>query len=197
MFPDVNPPAKALLIAQLQKSSARPLIVIVRNNEAVDELLPVVQAYCELVGGCAPENIVSLPVRDVLPFQNLSPHPEIQEQRAIALVAHRDGRGFHRDRASCGCRVTGEAGGILFRLGAHPAPRRDAGNGNLLEHLNAVGYNSTDVVEMPGEYALRGGILDVYSPEADRPIRIELFGDEIESIRKFDPGNAAIVVSGG
>ncbi len=35
---------------------------------------------------------------------------------------------------------------------------------SLLEHLNAVGYNSTDVVEMPGEYALRGGILDVYSP---------------------------------
>ncbi len=57
----------------------------------------------------------------------------------------------------------------------------------MLEHLNSVGYNPTDVVEMPGEYALRGGILDVYSPEADRPIRIELFGDEIESIRKFDP----------
>src|SRR5439155_7895880 len=57
----------------------------------------------------------------------------------------------------------------------------------LLEHLNSVGYNSTDVVEMPGEYALRGGILDVYSPEADRPVRIEFFGDEVESIRKFDP----------
>src|SRR5207302_4827967 len=41
--------------------------------------------------------------------------------------------------------------------------------------------------EMPGDYALRGGILDVYSPEADRPVRIEFFGDEIESIRKFDP----------
>src|SRR5260370_3295682 len=42
---------------------------------------------------------------------------------------------------------------------------------------------------MPGEYALRGGILDVYSPEADRPVRIEFFGDEVESIRKFDPGS--------
>jgi transcription-repair coupling factor (superfamily II helicase) len=40
---------------------------------------------------------------------------------------------------------------------------------------------------MPGEYALRGGILDVYSPEADRPVRVEFFGDEVESIRKFDP----------
>ena len=58
---------------------------------------------------------------------------------------------------------------------------------SLLPHLNTVGYHSTDVVEMPGEYALRGGILDVYSPEDERPVRIECFGDEVESIRKFDP----------
>jgi transcription-repair coupling factor (superfamily II helicase) len=58
---------------------------------------------------------------------------------------------------------------------------------SLLPHLNTVGYHSTDVVEMPGEYAVRGGILDVYSPEDERPVRIEFFGDEVESIRKFDP----------
>jgi transcription-repair coupling factor (superfamily II helicase) len=40
---------------------------------------------------------------------------------------------------------------------------------------------------MPGQYALRGGILDVYSPEAERPVRIEFFGDEVDSIRRFDP----------
>jgi transcription-repair coupling factor (superfamily II helicase) len=60
---------------------------------------------------------------------------------------------------------------------------------NLLAHLNTVGYTSADVVEMPGEYALRGGILDVYSPEAERPVRIEFFGDEVESIRRFDPAS--------
>ena len=81
----LDSPAKALLIAELQKSTARPLIVVVRNNEQIDELLPVVQSFCELVGGAAPDSVVSLPTRDVLPFQNLSPHPEIQEQRAIAL----------------------------------------------------------------------------------------------------------------
>ncbi len=42
---------------------------------------------------------------------------------------------------------------------------------------------------MPGQYALRGGILDVYSPEAERPVRIEFFGDEVESIRRFDPAS--------
>src|SRR5208337_717997 len=60
---------------------------------------------------------------------------------------------------------------------------------SLLAHLNTVGYTSTDVVEMPGQYAVRGGILDVYSPEADRPLRIEFFGDEADSIRKFDPAS--------
>ena len=57
----------------------------------------------------------------------------------------------------------------------------------LVEHLLSVGYSKVDVVEMPGQLALRGGILDVYSPEMDRPVRIDFFGDEIESIRKFDP----------
>ena len=58
----------------------------------------------------------------------------------------------------------------------------------LVQHLNTIGYSAVDVVEMPGQYAVRGGLLDAYPPEADRPLRIELFGDEVESIRKFDPG---------
>jgi transcription-repair coupling factor (superfamily II helicase) len=57
----------------------------------------------------------------------------------------------------------------------------------LVEHLRLAGYNQVDVVEMPGEFAHRGGLLDVYPPELERPVRIELFGDEVESIRKFDP----------
>ncbi|MGA8875887.1 MAG: transcription-repair coupling factor, partial [Candidatus Korobacteraceae bacterium] len=48
-------------------------------------------------------------------------------------------------------------------------------------------YSQVDVVDMPGEFAHRGGLIDVYPPESDRPVRIELFGDEVESIRKFDP----------
>src|SRR5947209_4658963 len=181
--------AKALLISQLQKTGGRPLIVVVRNNEAAEEYIPVIQAYCELIGGAASESIVSLPSRDVLPFQNLSPHPEIQEQRAIALWKI----------------ATGEASIIVVPAAASALRLKSAeyysdlarilrrgesfDTDALLEHLNSVGYNSTDIVEMPGEYALRGGILDVYSPEADRPVRIEFFGDEVESIRKFDPAS--------
>src|SRR5229473_4687032 len=184
----LNPPAKCLLIAELQKAAARPLVVLVRNNEAADEFVPVIQAYCELVGGSPPENIVSLPVRDVLPFQNLSPHPEIQEQRAIALWKVATGAAsivvVPVVAAASRVRPSEFYSGLARMLRRGESLETES----LLEHLNSVGYNSTDVVEMPGEYALRGGILDVYSPEADRPIRVELFGDEIESIRKFDPG---------
>jgi transcription-repair coupling factor (superfamily II helicase) len=184
----LNPSTKTLLIAQLQKAVQRPLVVVVRNNEELEETLPVLQAFCELTGGAASENIVALPTRDVLPFENLSPHPEIQEQRAIALWKI----------------ATGEASIVLVPITAVASLLRPAefysglartirrgesvDTANLTAHLNSVGYTSTDVVEMPGEYALRGGILDVYSPESERPVRIELFGDEVESIRKFDPG---------
>ncbi len=57
----------------------------------------------------------------------------------------------------------------------------------LVEHLLSVGYTRVDVVEMPGQVSMRGGILDVYGPEMERPVRIDFFGDEIESMRRFDP----------
>jgi len=57
----------------------------------------------------------------------------------------------------------------------------------LVEHLLSVGYTRVDVVEMPGQVSMRGGILDVYGPEMERPVRVDFFGDEIESMRRFDP----------
>jgi transcription-repair coupling factor (superfamily II helicase) len=53
----------------------------------------------------------------------------------------------------------------------------------LVEH----GYRHTEAVELPGEFSRRGGILDVFSPDADAPYRLEFFGDDIESIRQFAP----------
>ncbi len=53
-------------------------------------------------------------------------------------------------------------------------------------HLHSIGYEKRDPVEMVGEYSIRGGILDVFPAENARPLRIEFFGDEIESIRRFD-----------
>jgi len=58
----------------------------------------------------------------------------------------------------------------------------------LVEWLSGQGFNRCDQVELPGDYARRGGIVDVYSNAHSDPIRIEFFGDEIESIRLFDAG---------
>ena len=183
----LTPTAKALILVLLRKATERPLLVIVPDNRATEELVPTLQAFCELTGAADPESIVTLPSRDVLPFQNLSPHPEIQEERAVALWKMATGA------VSI---VVSPVAATAFRLRSaeyYADLARMIRRGEtfdtepLLRHLNTVGYTSTDVVEMPGEYALRGGVLDVYSPEADRPVRIEFFGDEVESIRKFDP----------
>ncbi len=56
----------------------------------------------------------------------------------------------------------------------------------VVAHLESVGYERREPVEMVGEYSVRGGILDVFSPEAQKPVRIDLFGDQVESIRRFD-----------
>src|ERR1700674_3185835 len=185
----LTPTAKALLLALFQRAASRPLLLLVNDNRAAEDLIPVLQAFCTLTNACDPGSVVSLPARDVLPFQTLSPHPELQEERATALWKI----------------VTGAASIVVARVAATTIRLRSAeyyaglarsvrrGESfdvdNLLAHLNTVGYIAADVVEMPGEYALRGGILDVYSPEAERPVRIEFFGDEVDSIRKFDPAS--------
>src|SRR5271157_3777354 len=185
----LSPTAKALIVVMLQRRVERPFVLVVPDNRAAEDLLPVLAAFAELTGAADPDSIVSLPARDVLPFQNLSPHPEIQEERATALWKIATGR-----VAIVISPVTATT--ILLRSPEYYADlARVLRRGEsfdlekLLEHLNTVGYSATDVVEMPGQYAARGGILDVYSPEADRPVRVEFFGDEIESMRKFDPAS--------
>ena len=181
------PAARALLLVLLQRASGRPFLVVVPDNRAAEDLLPVLQAFSGLIGNPDANSIAVLPSGDVLPFQNLSPHPEIQEERAVALWKVASGAVsilVSPITASAQRLRSPEYYADLARvLRRGEAIEIDP----LLRHLKTVGYVATDLVEMPGEYALRGGILDVYPPEADRPQRIEFFGDEVESIRRFDP----------
>jgi transcription-repair coupling factor (superfamily II helicase) len=183
----LTPTAKALLLVLLQRATGRPFIVVVADNRAIEEFLPVLQAFCELSDGADPESVVALPIRDVLPFQNLSPHPEIQEERAVALWKIATGAVSIVVSPIAATALRLRSADYYADLARMVRRGETIDTEQLLSHLNTVGYSSTDVVEMPGEYALRGGILDLYSPEADRPVRVEFFGDEVESIRKFDP----------
>ncbi len=183
----LNPTAKALITVLLQKSAGRPLVLVVQDNKTADEFAPVLRAFCELLGAPQPDSIIVLPANDVLPFQNLSPHPEIQEERAVALWKISTGAASIIVTPIAAAALRLRSSEYYSDLARIVKRGETFDHETLLAHLNTVGYSATDVVEMPGEYALRGGILDVYSPEADRPLRIEFFGDEVESVRKFDP----------
>jgi transcription-repair coupling factor (superfamily II helicase) len=185
----LTPSAKALLLALLQRRAERPLIFVVTDNRAVEDFVPVLQGFCELTGACDPESVVALPARDVLPFQNLSPHPELQEERATALWKIAAGTASIIVSPVAATAIRLRSADYYADLARTVRRGESFDTDALLAHLNTVGYSSADVVEMPGQYALRGGILDVYSPEAERPVRIEFFGDEVDSIRRFDPAS--------
>src|SRR5467141_931754 len=185
----LTPTAKVLLLVLFQRASSRSLLLVVHDNRAAEDLVPVLQAFCQLTNACDPESVISLPARDVLPFQNLSPHPELQEERATALWKIPTGAASIVVSPVAATAIRLRSGDYYADLARTIRRGESFDLEGLLAHLNTVGYASTDVVEMPGQYAVRGGILDVYSPEADRPLRIEFFGDEADSIRKFDPAS--------
>jgi transcription-repair coupling factor (superfamily II helicase) len=179
--------ARSLYLPLFARAARQPLIVVVADNKAAEALEPVLRAGCELTGAVAPERVVRFPAHDVLPFENLSPHPDVQEQRAAALWKLSAG-------AVSILIAPAEAAALrLFDRDYYASLAVTLRRGEELDvevltaHLASVGYTQMDLVEMPGHFTRRGGILDVYSPEADRPVRIEFFGDEIETIRKFDP----------
>jgi transcription-repair coupling factor (superfamily II helicase) len=169
------------------RAAQAPALIVVADNKAAEELHSAVLAACELTGAIAGDEVLRLPAHDVLPFENLSPHSDIQEQRAAALWKLASGQAklviapleaacmrlFSRDYYA--------ALALRLRVGEEHIPEM------LVEHLTSVGYTRVDVVEMPGQVSVRGGILDVYSPEMQRPVRVDFFGDEIESLRRFDP----------
>jgi transcription-repair coupling factor (superfamily II helicase) len=184
----LTPTAKTLVSSLLPHALNRAIIVIVPDNKTADAILPEVQAFCELSGAVTPDAVVLLPAYDVLPFENMSPHGEIQEARAKALWKITTGAARVVITPVSAAVMKLQAPEFYFDLAQVFRRGETVDVDKIVGHLNTVGYTKTDVVEMPGEYALRGGILDAYPPEADRPLRVEFFGDEVESVRKFDPG---------
>src|SRR4051794_17152110 len=179
--------ARSLYIPLMARAAQHPVVVLVADNKVAEALEPSLRAGCELTGAVDPARVVRLPAHDVLPFENLSPHPDVQEQRAAALWKLATGA------VSILITPVEAVAMRLFERDYYASLAVSLKRGEeidvevLTAHLASVGYTQMDLVEMPGQFTRRGGILDVYSPEADRPVRIEFFGDEIETIRKFDP----------
>ena len=177
--------AKAAYSAVLYRATGRPQILITDGSKQAEALFPAIATFCGLMD--APQPPLLLPALDVLPGQGMSPHAEILAARADVL-----------DRLS-----KGNAGIVVMPIAAalsrtHPPEyyrqltlslrlHEEMPLDDLSTHLESIGYERHDPVEMAGEFSLRGGILDVFPPGQDEPVRIEFFGDEIESIRRFDP----------
>ena len=177
----VTEAARPYLIAALATTQESPLIYVVRDNERVTQV-------AETLGALLGRETRALPWidRDALPYERLMPDPETVQTRMRALTAL-----ARREPVIVVCSSRALAQPVLppdefaaalleLRPGLELAPRL------LLEHLMAVGYEPVVEVEEVGQMSHRGGIVDFFPPVMERPIRVEFFGDEIDSIRTFD-----------
>ena len=181
--------ARALLLTALEKKIARRIVFVARSNREVEEFFSDVDFfYCALNGvSTADPNVLTIPAVEADPYDGTSPHAEVLEQRALAL--YRASKGEARILlTSVGALAERtispevlKASSITLRAGEEMPPEL------IVDLLIAAGYVREEPVGAVGEFSLRGGILDVFSPAHDTPHRIEFFGDAVESIREFDP----------
>jgi transcription-repair coupling factor (superfamily II helicase) len=180
-------PAKALLAPLAFAELGRSTVLLVETNQRAEAMLEPVRYFYRAITGKPGRRVAHLPAHAVLPYENRSPHAEISEDRAVALWRFASGDADllivpvqaavwrMRDRE-------------FYSQLARAITRDEAiAHEDLIEFLASAGYDKQVTCEMPGQYAVRGGIIDIYSPESLQPVRVELLGDTIESIRAFDP----------
>ncbi|HEV2388153.1 MAG TPA: transcription-repair coupling factor [Candidatus Acidoferrales bacterium] len=179
-------PAKAVVIATAAAALGRPLIALVDANDRAESFATPLRYFYRTLTRRPESEVVVIPGLDVLPYEKLSPHPEIATERAVGLWQL--SAGLARVAiASAGSALVRYRDAEFYRGLAREIGRDDAlGLDDLVTHLARVGYEREEMVEMPGQYAVRGGIVDVFPPDARQPVRIELFGDTVESLREFD-----------
>jgi transcription-repair coupling factor (superfamily II helicase) len=184
----LTPTAKALVIAGLAHRLNRPLVVLTGENESADELCQASKTFLAWLEEKVSSSAASvLPALDCTPYEGRSPHPEISERRAVALWSI--ARGHTRVLFVPVAAMLGRFRDNIYYASLAVALKTgdELSMEDLVEHLAAVGYEKGEPVSDIGQFSVRGGILDVYPPGAAWPVRIEFFGDRIESLREFDP----------
>ena len=186
--------AKAPLIAALAGMSERPVLVITDRPSRAHALREDLQAWLpqdtEGAQPHAPQDVappvMPFPAREALPYERRTGPDQASQERLQALDALAAGeRLIVVADAHAVAQGTCPPGALrtLPSLRVGEPLRVDA----LLAALDSAGYVRTAAVDEPGTFARRGGIIDVFPSAADAPFRIELFGDEVESLRLFDP----------
>lgn len=187
----LTPAAGAYVLSRLFLASGRPFLVLT-PDEATQEVLQRDLAFflsdLPPVAGELWPRLLSFPAHELLPFQELSGD--------AAVSATRVGAAWQLLTSQEPVLVSAPLLALRERL----LPREDLRQAMLylvvgdevrrpdfLARLAAAGYERRPVVEEPGEVSVRGGIIDLYPPLYDKPVRLEFVGDELESIRFFDP----------
>jgi len=173
--------ARALLIAEAARSHEGLLVAVTRDTQRAHAL----EAELKVFAGGLP--VLHFPDWETLPYDVFSPHPEIVSQRIATL--------YQLPSVKRGVLVVPVAT-LMQRI----APRSHiTGSGLMLKkgqkldlaaeqrRLEASGYRYVPQVAEPGDFAVRGALIDIFPMGTAEPYRIELFDDEVESIRSFDP----------
>ncbi|MFI5274475.1 MAG: hypothetical protein ACHQ4H_15705, partial [Ktedonobacterales bacterium] len=183
LLPGVADAAKPYVVAALAVALDRPVLYVVRDGEEMER---ATEALRGLAGNDIP--VLAYADRDTLPYERLLPEGDAVKARMNALTALARPVGAllvvmpARALAQPVMPPQEYTGALVeLRPGMQLDPRI------LMEHLLSLGYEHAAEVEDAGQISHRGGIVDVFPPALVRPVRIEFFGDEIESIRTFDP----------
>ncbi|MGN7839608.1 transcription-repair coupling factor [Stenotrophomonas sp. 22385] len=179
-----SPTALAWYIARAAEAHDGPLLVIARDNHGANQIESDLRT---LLGSASALPVVAFPDWETLPYDAFSPHPDIISQRLAAL---------HQLPTLRQGIVVVPVQTLLQQL----APLKyiiggsfDLKVGQRLDldaekrRLEAAAYRNVPQVMDPGDFAVRGGLLDVFPMGADAPLRIELLDEDIDSIRAFDP----------
>lgn len=153
-----------------------------------------VSTLSELLSFFAPDvKVLTFPAWDCLPYDRVSPHPDIAARRVAALVDllawEEEKKRYPRILLTTVNAATQRVmpqeilrGASLFAKAGTLLPRE-----RLETFLQGGGYGRVQTVREAGEYAMRGSIVDLYPSGSDMPLRLDFFGDEVESVRIFDP----------
>jgi len=169
------------LMAALALALEAPLFVVAPGPREADDLAAGVGAYLGADG------VALLPAWDALPYEGMDPAPEVAARRADAVARVRAAKGPLVLVAPCLAAMQGMPPTLGSTPGLQLAGGVELPPDALAERLSELGYRRVDVVEHRGEFAVRGGVVDLFPGIARRPARLEYWGDEIERLREFSP----------
>ena len=176
----------ALALAKAGEGRAVALSFVARDGQRA-------QSFADTLAFAAPQiEALYLPAWDCQPYDRVSPNAAIAAQRMTALARLARTRGaIERPRILVTTinALVQRVPSLAFVKGAafSAAPGNSVKMEDLALWLETNGFSRASNVRDVGDYALRGGILDLYAPGAPTPIRLDFFGDALESIRSFDP----------